>query len=165
MSTFFVTAVLLLWRAHLSESAWNTDYAHAIRYVRSLDKPLLILFDLSSSEGGGGDWDQSAVFQDEKLDRALADDYVRLFVDLQTHAGRVLAADFGVTEYPRLVVIDRSGAWQVYRRSGFHSVDELQSILSRYRRAKLVSSPGTGSLSSGPTMSSPATIAAPLCKT
>ena len=164
MSTFLVAAVLVLWNAHLSESAWNTDYAHAIKYVRNLDRPLVIVFDIASE---GSDLDQSAVFQHEKLDKGLADDYVRLFVDLQTESGRQLAADFGVIEYPRLVVVDRSGEWQVYRRSGFHSVDELQTVLSKYRRTKLVSSssPTSYSLPGTTITNPPSTTSAPLCKT
>jgi len=163
MSTFFVTAALVLLKAHLSESAWNTDFAHAIRYVRNLDKPLVILFDISSLDTE--EWDQSAVFQHEKLDKTLADEYVRLFVSLETERRRLLAASFGVTEYPRLVVIDRSGDWQVYRRSGYHSVDELQSVLTRYRHTKLVSSSSPPSFRMPTTTIGSPMSAAPLCKT
>jgi hypothetical protein len=137
MLTFFVTTALVLWKAHLCEAAWNTDYGYAIKYVRSHDKPLVILFDVLSPEAG--EWDQATVFDDQRLDHDLTAEYIRLFVDLQGESGRQLAAEFGVTQYPSLVVVDRSGDWQVYRRSGYHSADELQSVLNRFRRAKLVS--------------------------
>jgi hypothetical protein len=73
-----------------------------------------------------------------------------------------------VTDYPRLVVVDRSGEWQVYRRSGYHSVDDLVSVLGRYRHTKLVSTTGTNRLTPTTTSQSPSagpTTSAPLCKT
>jgi thioredoxin-related protein len=144
MSTLVLSLVLSFIRLHSGESAWNTDYAEAIRLVREHDKPLFIVFESGKSDVGHAV--QTGLFMNEQIERALTDDYVRLFVDTETEPGRELAADFGVAEIPRVVIIDRSGDWQVYRKSGAHSPDELLTILGRFRRTKMLSGTGVSNL-------------------
>src|SRR4029077_18328843 len=102
MLSTILTAVSVFWGSgsHLSESAWDTDYAEALKHVRSLDKPLFIVFDAGASETGHAV--QTGVYMNDKVERALADDFIRLFVNIESEPGLILAADFGVTEYPRI---------------------------------------------------------------
>jgi hypothetical protein len=160
MFTTTLSAVLVLWATFRPNLTWETNYAEALKHVRSYDKPLFIIFDTSDSTSAEGV--QSGVFMSDKVERALSDDFVRLFVDLDTETGRSLAADFAVSEYPRLVVIDRSGEWQVYRKSGAHTADDVETLLGRFRRTKMAFS---GSVSSTPVLSTAPITTATNCKT
>jgi hypothetical protein len=114
--------------------AWHVSYAAALAEVRQVDKPLFVLFDGGPSAvvrvvGG------SPALHDD-VTRALAADYVRMYVDTATESGQKLAAKFGASDLPLAVVVDRSGSWQMYRRSGVPSSTELAGALSEYRRAR-----------------------------
>lgn len=127
---------LSLSAAEATESkTWATDYSSALAEVQRTDKPLFIVFDGGSSVTGqmvaGGS------YMSEQVEQALSADYVRMFVDTETEAGQQLAAKFAADSLPRVVVIDRSGEWQVYRRSGTHSPDQVLSVLTQFRRSKL----------------------------
>lgn len=113
---------------------WHSSYADAISEVRRTDKPLFLLFDggpSSAVQVVGG----SPVLSNE-TEKALASDYVRMYVDTGNESGRALAARFGASEMPLTVVIDRSGDWQMYRRSGVPTTAELLGVLSQFRRVK-----------------------------
>ncbi len=143
--------------------AWYLDYAKALREVERQDKPLFIVFDKVESDLGKAV--ASDEFLNEQVEKALAADYVRMYVNVESERGQKLAEQFGATQFPRLVVIDRSTEWQVYRRSGTHSADDVQSVLARYRRSKITNTGGTTVIESsywGTSSSSTTTI---LCKT
>jgi thioredoxin-related protein len=168
MITTTLTAVLLVCGLNLCESAWDTNYGEALKRVRTYDRPLFIVFDTAESELGNAA--RSGVFMNDSVEQTLTDSFVRLFVDIGTEEGRILAADFAVYEYPRIVVIDRSGEWQVYRRSGFHTADEVHSLLGRFRRTKIISGGYSASSVSTTAWSVPSTSVNPttsatLCKT
>ena len=116
---------------------WCLDYERAVKAVEEQDKPLFIVFDKVDSDLGR--MVASSEFMDGQVENALAADYVRMFVDVESEAGKQLAAQFGAAEFPRIVVIDRSAHWQAYRRSGSHSATDLLSVLTRYRRTKITS--------------------------
>jgi hypothetical protein len=124
---------------------WCLDYGRAIQAVEQQDKPLFIVFDKVDSDLGR--MVASDEFVSGEVERTLAADYVRMFVDVETEEGLILAEKFGAAEFPRIVVIDRSTNWQAYRRSGSHSPTELLSVLTRYRRTKITSP--VGSVSNG----------------
>jgi hypothetical protein len=121
--------------------AWNDSYAQAVAEVKRTDRPLFVVLDRGSSPVGR--MVRDGTFLSTEVEEALAADYVRLFVDTETEFGRKLAAQFGAIELPRVVIIDRTGEWQVYRRSGTHTSSEVLSQLARHRRSKIVISSDT----------------------
>lgn len=143
--------------------AWHLDYATALQEVEHQDKPLFIVFDRVESDAGR--MVASDQFMNEHVERALAADYIRLFVDVESEWGKILAEQFGATEFPRLVVIDRSRNWQVYRRSGSHSANEVLSILDRYRRTKITTDSSTTFQSSYSQPSTVLTTSTIMCRT
>ena len=125
---------------------WCLDYGRAIKAVEDQDKPLFIVFDTVDSDIGR--MVASDQFMDGQVENVLTADYVRMFVDVESEAGRELAAQFGTADFPRFVVIDRSAHWQAYRRSGSHSAADLLSVLTRYRRTKITSPAGSTTIGS-----------------
>jgi hypothetical protein len=142
---------------------WCLDYGRAIKAVEEQDKPLFIVFDKVDSDLGR--MVASAEFVSSEVERTLAADYVRMFVDVETEDGLRLAEQFGAAEFPRIVVIDRSTNWQAYRRSGSHSATELLSVVTRFRRTKITSPVGTTTIGSSyfGTSNSPTTTT--VCRT
>lgn len=143
---------------------WRLDYGRAIQEVAEQDKPLFIAFDKVDSDVGK--MVASDQFMDSQVENALAADYVRMFVDVESEAGKELAAQFGAVEFPGFVVIDRSAHWQAYRRSGSHSPADLLSVLTRYRRTKITSPTGSTTIGSSYYGASPGSVStAVLCRT
>lgn len=148
--TTVMLALFLLGADGSELKTWQTDYAKALQEVQRTDRPLFIVFDSNSSAVGKMVHDD--VFMNEQVEKLLAANYVRMFVDVETKEGKALAAQFAATEFPRIVIIDRSADWQVYRKSGNHSADEVASLLSQFRTSKLTTS--TTRTVSGSTQSS-----------
>ena len=142
---------------------WHLDYGKALKEVERQDKPLFIVFDKVDSDLGKAV--ASDEFLNESVEHALSADYVRMFVDVESELGRKLAEQFGATEFPRLVVIDRSADWQVYRKSGKHSANEVQSLLARYRRSKITTSGGSTVIESSYFSPSSSSVTTIQCKT
>ena len=115
-------------------SYWHTGYSDGLGKVRRADKPLFMLFDGGSSSVVRLVGDRPVLSDD--IERALLDDYICVYVDTGTDSGKALAARFGASELPFTLVIDRSGNWQMYRRSGSPSVSELLAVLAQFRRVK-----------------------------
>jgi hypothetical protein len=120
--------------------AWNTSYYQAVQTVLRTDRPLFIVFESGRSEAG--DVAKQRPYLNDEVEAALAANYVRLFVDLDTEKGKRVAEQFQIRELPSVVVIDRSTDWQVYKRSGAHTSTEVLAVLERYRRTKIVAGPG-----------------------
>jgi len=121
----------------VSTVAWNTSYYQAVQSVLRTDRPLFIVFE----SGGPNAGEAGKPFLSGEVETALAANYVRLFVDLNTERGRKVAEQFQIRELPSIVVIDRSTDWQVYKRSGAHTSHEVLAVLERYRRTKIVAGP------------------------
>jgi hypothetical protein len=124
----------------VSTVAWNTSYYQAVQSVLRTDRPLFIVFE--SGRPNAGEAGKQQPFLSGEVETALAANYVRLFVDLDTEKGKRVAEQFQIRELPSIVVIDRSTDWQVYKRSGAHTSNELLAVLERYRRTKIVAGPG-----------------------
>jgi hypothetical protein len=115
-------------------SDWHSSYGAALKEVRRVDRPLFIAFG-GKSTPIGKTVSAEPVF-DQKIVRLLKADYVRLYVDTESHPGKRLATRFKANTVPFLVVIDRSAARQVYRQPGPHSVDQVAQLLVKYRRVR-----------------------------
>jgi hypothetical protein len=136
ISAMLTTIVLVVASEVAAMPAWHMSYPQALADAARADKPLFIVF---------GDGSQFVTrflnrepYQSDAVERALSADYVRMFVDTSTESGRALEAEFGARDPSRLVVLDRSGRWQVYRRSGNHTSDQVLAVLAEYRTARVV---------------------------
>ena len=160
-----VLSVTLCWLAGDSNhtAAWIDSYSHAIAEVKRTDKPLFIVLDRGSSLVGKMVAD--GLYLSHEVEEALAADYVRLFIDTETEGGKKLADQFRATELPRVVIIDRSGEWQVYRRSGAHTSSEVLSLLARHRRAKILSGSDGAASETRTTTTQSSTWSPVFCKT
>jgi thioredoxin-related protein len=157
MFSFVLGTVLSLLLNDLNNSrTWESSYAKAIQDVQRTDKPLFIVFDKGSSSFRNMVHENP--FLSEQVEEALSADYLRMFVDTETEAGKKLAGQFEADELPRIVVIDRSGEWQVYRKSGSPTSDQVQSVLAQYRRSKITTSPSTTDTRFYPPSSSSSTV-------
>lgn len=109
--------------------SWERDYRLARELGVRLKKPLAV-FVGSGSEG----WCQLA--REGKLDHAvqktLADNYVRVYLDRRTESGREVAAAFGIDGKCGLVISDRTGGLQAFWHQGELSLTELSQVLTRY---------------------------------
>ena len=143
---------------------WCLDYGRAIKEVEVQDKPLFIVFDRVDSDLGR--MVASDQFMAAQVESALAADYVRMFVDVESEEGLQLAQQFGAADFPRIVVIDRSAHWQAYRRSGPHSAADVLSVLTPYRRTKITSPTGSTTIGSSYFWASTGTVTTTtLCRT
>jgi hypothetical protein len=109
---------------------WKQDYATASREGKSARKPLAVFV----GQGADG-WTQ--VSDTGRLGPQIRDllksEYVCLYVDRDTSAGQKLAAAFELAmEGPGLVISDRSGQLQAFRRSGKLAPDALMGFLRAY---------------------------------
>jgi len=108
--------------------AWQQDYGQARELGERAHKPLVVVIG-SGSTG----WAKlaRATEQDGTINPTLRDNYVCLFVDTDTADGRKLAQSFDMNG-PGLVISDRSGAVQAYRRAGEVTPTELAQTLTHH---------------------------------
>jgi len=114
---------------------WHTDYALARKEAARLERPLAVI--VAAGEKG---WEQLPA--DGRLSQttllALRSHYVCVYVNTETKAGRKLADDFQFAEGPALVLSDRGGENQAYRRLGALADGELRRVLVKYSESDRV---------------------------
>jgi hypothetical protein len=109
---------------------WKQDYATASRDGKTERKPLAVFV------GRGADgWAQ--VSETDRLGPAvrdmLKDNYICLYIDRETPDGQKLATTFGLpAEGPGLVISDRAGELQAFRRGGKLAPDQLTRYLRTF---------------------------------
>jgi len=108
--------------------AWQHDYGLARQLGEREHKPLVVVIGSGSSN-----WAKlsQATEQDETINPTLRINYVCLFVDTDTTDGRKLAQSFDMNG-PGLVISDRSGSVQAYRRTGEVPATELAQTLTSH---------------------------------
>src|SRR4051812_43781705 len=94
--------------------SWQHDYRQARDLGEREHKPLVVVIGSGSTA-----WAKlaKAAEQDETINPTLNTNYVCLFVDTDTQDGKKLAQSFNMNG-SGLVISDRSGAVQAYRRTG-----------------------------------------------
>jgi hypothetical protein len=105
--------------------AWQHDYRLARELVSRENKPLVVVIGSSKT-----DWANLAkpAEQDETINQTLRSSYVCLFVDTDTTEGQQLARSFEMTG-PGIVISNRSGETQAYRKAGEVPAQELAKEL------------------------------------
>jgi hypothetical protein len=106
---------------------WQSDYFEARSRAIEVKRPLAVFIGSNKT-----DWQLAARDSaDPQVSRCLGNQYVCVFVDTDTTAGKKLAADFAVNG-KGLVISDRSGNSQQFHHSGEVSRDDLIKALERY---------------------------------
>jgi hypothetical protein len=124
---------LLPTRASGDNPTWLNDYSQARKLGQSERRPLAVFI-------GSGEQGYAKLLEGGKLSaqarRLLAEQYVCVYVDTSTEAGRRLATDFAIQSSPPpqtgLVISDRSGAYQAFHFRGTLTDDELTRNLKRF---------------------------------
>ena len=111
-----------------SEPAWLNDYTVAQSRVAAVKKPMAVF--VGSGKDGWGKVVRDGSL-DPELKRALAHQFVCVYVDTDTAAGRSLAGAFEVAS-KGLIISDRAGISQAYSLSGDLTRDELSRTLAKY---------------------------------
>src|SRR5687767_935328 len=108
--------------------AWQHDYSLARQLGEREHKPLVVVIGSGSTT-----WAKlaQAAEQDETINPTLRSNYVCVFVDTDTTDGRKLAQSFEMSG-PGLVISDRSGSVQAYRRTGEVPTTELAVTLNTH---------------------------------
>ena len=108
--------------------AWFHDYRQARDVGSRENKPLVVVIG-----SGKTDWANLAkpAEQDETINQTLRNSYVCLFVDTDTTAGQQLARSFDMSG-PGLVISNRAGDTQAYRKAGEVPAKELATELVKH---------------------------------
>jgi hypothetical protein len=108
--------------------SWHTDYRQARAVGDREHKPLVVVIG-----SGKTPWANlaRAAEQDGSINQTLRSNYVCLFVDTDTTEGQRLAQTFALSG-PGVVISDRTGEYQAYRKAGEVPAVELARTLTEY---------------------------------
>ncbi|MFO0935828.1 MAG: hypothetical protein U0798_04835 [Gemmataceae bacterium] len=129
LTSSLTAAVLALWSLATGNNTmvWQTDYNVAVKKAMENKKPLAVFIGHGKSgqtslitEGGIG----------ESEAKALTEQFVSLYIDADSEAGKKLAASFDINE--GVVISDRSGSLQAVLHEGTVTKTELNDYLTRY---------------------------------
>jgi hypothetical protein len=111
-----------------SAPAWQHDYRLARELGELEHKPLVVVIGSGSTP-----WAKlaRATEQDGTINPTLRNHYVCLFVDTDTADGKKLAQSFAM-DGPGLVISDRTGEVQAFRRTGEVPTTELAQTLNTH---------------------------------
>jgi hypothetical protein len=129
-STTLVFALASLVASYAPDSlSWHADYGSAKLLGTEEARPLAVF--IGSGEAG---WNQ--VSRDGPLAREvkqlLAKNYICVYVNTDSEAGRQLAMNFEVHQGPGLVISDHTGNYQAFHHSGDLPSQQLARYLKRY---------------------------------
>jgi len=114
---------------------WEHDYRQARSIAASVNKPLAVF--VASGENG---WKK--VVREGKLEaeaeKALAGQFVIVFVNQETDSGRKIADALQLSGKQGLVISDRTGKLQAFRQEGDLSASDLSQRLTRYSNPNFV---------------------------
>lgn len=109
--------------------SWDRDYGHAKAIASKEQKPMAVVVGT-----GAAGWDKlvsdGTVFSATSAELRAA--YVWVYLDLDQETGKKLASNFEFTKGPALVLSDRGGSLQAYRRVGAVNGDEFRKVLGNY---------------------------------
>ena len=129
LTTSLTAAILTAWSAVAANPSlpWQPDYRTAVQKAAETKKPLAVFI-------GHGIAGQSSLITQGGLGTAetktLSEEFVSLYVDVDTEAGKKLAASFEITE--GVIISDRSGSLQAVFHEGTVTKTELNDYLNRY---------------------------------
>jgi hypothetical protein len=109
---------------------WQADYGTALEATRSDHRPLLVVLDVPANPEAA--LDQSLLSGEGELG-ALLGNYELCHVDVSTEYGQQVAKAFGATQFPHTSIIDRNGAYVLFKKPGQITETEWNATLTRYQ--------------------------------
>jgi hypothetical protein len=110
---------------------WQTDYTKARQQATSEQKSLAVF--VASGQNGQQQFVRGT--QAAEINKVLAQQYVCVYIDSSSDAGKKLAAAFELPDGVGLVIGDRTGASQAFYHSGTIDDTTLARSLRRYAEA------------------------------
>ena len=132
MNTAFVLATLtsLVLGVSPTTPTWNGSYSQAQEEAAG-KKPLAVVF-------GSGQEGWTKLVRSEESKKLLSEQYVCVYVDTASEAGKKLAGTFAIKNATGLVLSDRSGAVQAYWHNGDLAETNLLRSLRKYGAPQVV---------------------------
>ncbi|HMF15781.1 MAG TPA: hypothetical protein VKE98_01180 [Gemmataceae bacterium] len=127
MNTIFLTVVLAAPAGQDAAPTWHTSYDQAQQQGMTQKKPLAVFFGT-----GAKGWVSTGSDDDSEVAQLLRANYICVYANLDTAAGKKLAQDFAITAKSGVVLSDRSGSTQAFWHSGNLPNDRLASYLQKY---------------------------------
>jgi hypothetical protein len=134
-SALLVALTGLLAPSVLGGPVWQTNYDTARKLGREGGKPLAVF--IGSGKAGWNQMITEGQLSNESR-RLLSEQYVCLYVDVRSPAGKRLASSFQLEDGPGLVLSDQTGKLQAFRHEGDLADDDLVRSLQRYADPELV---------------------------
>lgn len=119
----------------ISAPSWQPSYATAQKQAIAQKKPLAVVFGTGSDGWSRIVREPSASPQVAKL---LADQYVCVYVDINTADGSQLAKSFAISNGNGLVISDRTGSTQAFWHQGDLPSEALSQYLYKFADPNLV---------------------------
>ena len=116
-----------------SNREWLTDYGEALQATKESQRPLLIVIDQQSK------WlahFEAASEIGQPVSPSLLKKYTLCHVDATTPYGKAVAEAFRTSTFPTTVIIDKTGAVQLVKKTGRLSAAALTSIMIAHQDGK-----------------------------
>ncbi len=123
----------------VEQEVFFSDYGQALQQTReSKQKPLLVILEHPKAKQ---QIEQVSHSDSLGASAGLLNDYTVCRIDAGTEYGQAVAKAFKTTTFPHTVVIDRSGKWQVFKKTGEFSSPEWNSMLVKYSQPEPAAQP------------------------
>ena len=144
LATTFAIVIFTASANRITPVNWQTDYAKAYTQAIEKHRPLAVFIGEGARAG-----------VNETNGKKLTQDFICVYVDANTEAGKKLAASFEMTQ--GLIISNRTGDKQALRLSGAVSTDDLTQSLDRFAKTETVTTTATSPY--------PVYVAPPVCTT
>jgi len=114
---------------------WHSDYGVALAETKEQGKPLLVVLENPDDEPSR--IHQVSLARHSDRDELL-EKYVLCRLDVRTEHGKKMAAAFKAQRVPHTVVIDKSGRWQIFKKTGRLSDGEWTTTLAKHQRGERI---------------------------
>lgn len=114
---------------------WHSDYGTALAAAKEQHKPLLVVLEKSDDEPSR--IHQVGLARQTEREQLLQK-YVLCRLDVRSEHGEKMATAFKALRVPHTVVIDKTGRWQIFKKTGRLSDDEWAVTLAKHQRGERI---------------------------
>lgn len=141
MFNFLATAMMAIGvLASAPESTqWQSDYGDALAETRATDnQPLLVVLDEPQAKETSVEPALLGEGDSKVVDRKLLGRYRLCHIDASTSYGRKVAGVFRAKRFPHVAIIDKSGKFVLFKKSGKITTTEWTSALEKHQDGERV---------------------------
>ena len=135
MISYLATTLLAVAAAAAPPQAieWQSDYGKALAATRADDLPLLVVLDKPGVDESS--LDPALLGNGQQAEKGLNDlhDFQLCHVDVSTEYGQKVADVFHANKFPYTAVIDKSGTYILFSKSGKIDSDQWNGLLAAYK--------------------------------